>query len=151
MCSAFLNPPYCYLIQFGSWWHRGKETFYALQAIWEGNPVDSPHKKPVTRCFDVYFDVRRVKRLNKQGSRRCAVCLYLYTCFSFTAILSLTVLSDKLCLLPFTALKVWKSWSVLLINMYKFVQLNSSYHICYDVCISDIFEWLYIIQCKIPW
>ena len=31
------------------------------------SPVNSPHKRPVTRSFDVYFDLRPNKRLSKQS------------------------------------------------------------------------------------
>ena len=31
------------------------------------SPVNSPHKVPVTRSFDVYFDLRPDKRLSKQS------------------------------------------------------------------------------------
>ena len=45
----------------------------ALLALCEGNPPAngvSPHmQRPVTRCFDVFFDLRLNKRLSKQSSR----------------------------------------------------------------------------------
>ena len=53
----------------GTWWRHEMETFSALLAICVGNspvPVNSPHK-PVTRSFDVFFDLRLNKRLNKQS------------------------------------------------------------------------------------
>ena len=46
------------------------ETFSALLAICEGNsPVtgEFPTQRPVTRSFDVYFDLRPNKRLSKQS------------------------------------------------------------------------------------
>ena len=45
------------------------ETFSALLALREGNsPVTGkfPAQKPVTRSFDVFFDLRLKKRLSKQ-------------------------------------------------------------------------------------
>ena len=45
------------------------ETFAALLAICAGNsPVtgEFPTQKPVTRSFDVFFDLRLNKRLSKQ-------------------------------------------------------------------------------------
>ena len=45
------------------------ETFSALLAICAGNsPVhgEFPTQRPVTRSFDVYFDLRPDKRLSKQ-------------------------------------------------------------------------------------
>ena len=45
------------------------ETFFALQAFCAGNlPVtgEFPEQRPVTRTFDVFFDLRLNKRLSKQ-------------------------------------------------------------------------------------
>ena len=47
-----------------------KQTFSALLAIWAGNsPVTDkfPAQRPVTRSFDVFFDLRLNKRLSKQS------------------------------------------------------------------------------------
>ena len=57
-----------YLIQ---WWpcHR-METFSALLAICAGNspvPGEFPAQRPVTRSFDVFFDLHPNKRLSKQS------------------------------------------------------------------------------------
>ena len=44
-----------------SWWRHQMETFSALLAICAGNsPVSGefPAQRPVTRSFDVFFDVR---------------------------------------------------------------------------------------------
>ena len=65
------------------WWRHQMETFSALLAICAGNspvpgefpaqkssdagPVNSPHKSPVTRSFDVFFDLRSNKRLSKNS------------------------------------------------------------------------------------
>ena len=46
------------------------ETFSALLAICAGNspvPGEFPTQRPVTRSFDVYFDLRLNKRLSKQS------------------------------------------------------------------------------------
>ena len=46
------------------------ETFSALLAICAGNSTDPgefPTQRPVTRSFDVYFDLRPNKRLSKQS------------------------------------------------------------------------------------
>ena len=46
------------------------ETFSALLAIGAGNsavPGKFPTQRPVTRSFDVFFDVRRNKQLSKQS------------------------------------------------------------------------------------
>ena len=46
------------------------ETFSALLAVCEGNsPVtgESPSQGPMTRNFDIFFDLRLNKRLSKQS------------------------------------------------------------------------------------
>ena len=53
-----------------SWWRHQMETFSALLAICAGNspvPGEFPAKKPVTRSFDVFFDVHPNKWFNKQS------------------------------------------------------------------------------------
>ena len=50
-----------------TWWRHQMETFFAL--LGAGNsPVagEFPAQKPVTRSFDVFFDLRLNKRLSKQ-------------------------------------------------------------------------------------
>ena len=52
------------------WWRHQIETFSALLAICAGNspvPGEFPGKRPVTRSFDVFFDLRMNKSLNKQS------------------------------------------------------------------------------------
>ena len=54
------------------WWRHQMETFYALLALCRGNPPVSdgfPSQRPVARRFDVFFDQRLHKKLNKQS--RC--------------------------------------------------------------------------------
>ena len=44
-----------------SWWRHQMETFSAQLAICAGNspvPGDFPTQRPVTRSFDVFFDLR---------------------------------------------------------------------------------------------
>ena len=51
------------------WWRHQMETFSALLAICAGNspiPGECPAQRPVTRSFDVFFDLRLTKRLSKQ-------------------------------------------------------------------------------------
>ena len=49
-----------------TWWRHQMETFSALLALCAGNsPV--PSQRPVTRSFDVLFDLRMNKRSNKQS------------------------------------------------------------------------------------
>ena len=53
-----------------TWWHHQMESFSALLALCAGNsPVSGefPAQRPVTRSFDVFFDQRLNKRLNKQS------------------------------------------------------------------------------------
>ena len=55
---------------FLTWWRHQMETFSALLAICAGNsPVtgEFPTQRPVTRFFDVYFDLRPKERLSKQS------------------------------------------------------------------------------------
>ena len=52
-----------------SWWRHQMETSSALLAICAGNsPVtcEFPAQRPVTRSFDVFFDLPLNKRLSKQ-------------------------------------------------------------------------------------
>ena len=52
------------------WWRHQMETFSALLALCAGNsPVtgEFPAQRPVTRSFDVFFDLRLNKRLSKQS------------------------------------------------------------------------------------
>ena len=53
-----------------SWWRHQMETFSALLAICAGNsPVSGefPAQRPVTRSFDVFFDLRLNERLSKHS------------------------------------------------------------------------------------
>ena len=62
------------ITQFCStWWRHQMETFSASLDICAGNsPVtgEFPHKRPVIRSFDVFFDLGLNKRLVKQSRRR---------------------------------------------------------------------------------
>ena len=52
------------------WWRHQMENFPALFAICAGNspvPGEFPAQRPVTRSFDVFFDLRPNKRLSKQS------------------------------------------------------------------------------------
>ena len=54
----------------GSWWCHPMETFSELLALCAGNsPVtgEFPAQRPVTRSFDVFFDLCLNKRLSKQS------------------------------------------------------------------------------------
>ena len=53
----------------GTWRHQ-METFSTLLALCAGNspvPGEFPAQRPVTRSFDVFFDLRPDKRLSKQS------------------------------------------------------------------------------------
>ena len=53
-----------------TWWRHQMETFSALLVICVGNspvPGEFPTQRPVTRSFDVFFDLRLNKRLSKQS------------------------------------------------------------------------------------
>ena len=52
-----------------AWWRHQMETFSALLAIFAGNspvPGEFPAQRPVSRSFDVFFDLHPNKRLSKQ-------------------------------------------------------------------------------------
>ena len=52
-----------------TWWRHQMETFSALLATCAGNspvPDEFSTQRPVTRSFDVFFDLRLNKRLSKQ-------------------------------------------------------------------------------------
>ena len=54
-------------------WRHQKEHFPRKWPFVRGvqwSPVDSPHMGPMTRRFDVFFDLRLNKRLSKQWRRR---------------------------------------------------------------------------------
>ena len=54
-------------------WRHPKETFSTILVLWEGNPPligGLPSQRPVTGSFDVFFDLRLNKWLNKQLKRR---------------------------------------------------------------------------------
>ena len=56
-----------------TWWRHQMEKFSALLAVCEGNsPVtgEFPSQRPVTRSFDVFFDLRLNKRLIRPSRRR---------------------------------------------------------------------------------
>ena len=53
-----------------TWWRHQMETFSARLAICAGNspvPGEFPTQRPVTRSFDVFFDLRLNKWLSKQS------------------------------------------------------------------------------------
>ena len=53
-----------------TWWRHQMEAFSALLALCAGNspvPGEFPTQRPVTRSFDVFFDLRLNKRLSKQS------------------------------------------------------------------------------------
>ena len=53
-----------------SWWRHQMETFSALLALCAGNspvPGEFPVQRPVTRGFNVFFDLRLNERLSKQS------------------------------------------------------------------------------------
>ena len=53
-----------------SWWRHQMETFSALLAFCAGNSPNTsefPSQRPITRSFDVFFDLRLNKRLSIQA------------------------------------------------------------------------------------
>ena len=69
LCVLKLDTEQLHVCHLFSWWRHQMETFSALLAICAGNspvPGEFPAKRPVTRSFDVFFDLRLNKRLSKQ-------------------------------------------------------------------------------------
>ena len=58
--------------RFSAWWRHQMEIFSALLARCEGSSSVTGEfpQRPVTRSFDVFFDLRLNKRLGKQSWRR---------------------------------------------------------------------------------
>ena len=56
-----------------TWWRHHMEKISVSMAICAGNsPVtgEFPSQTPVTRCFDVFFDLHLNKRFSKQSRRQ---------------------------------------------------------------------------------
>ena len=72
-CNTHMNKQKCVSIfqqYMATWWRHQMETFSALLVICAGNslvPGEFPAQRPVTRSFDVFFDLRLNKRLSKQS------------------------------------------------------------------------------------
>ena len=59
-----------YLVHGLTWWRHQMETFSGLLAFCAGNSSvtgEFPTQKPVTRSFDVFFDLRLNNRFRKQS------------------------------------------------------------------------------------
>ena len=68
MANFFANTS-CIVLHETAWWRHQMETFSASLAICAGDspvPGEFPTQRPVTRNFDVLFDLRLNKRLSKQ-------------------------------------------------------------------------------------
>ena len=91
ICINMINDTPSYFVQ--SWWRHQMETFSASMALCAGNsPVNSefPTQRPVTRSFDVFYDLCLNKRLTKQSRgwwfetpsrsllRHCNVCPFVH-------------------------------------------------------------------------
>ena len=72
-----------------SWWRHQMETFSAFLAICAGNspvPGEFPTQRPVTRSFDVFFDLCPNRLLNKQwwgwwfGAQSCPLWRHTNDC-----------------------------------------------------------------------
>ena len=64
--SCMVNTRWTHVFLYPPWWRHPMETFSALLAICAGNspvPGEFPAQRPVTRSFDVFFDLRLNKRL----------------------------------------------------------------------------------------
>ena len=60
-------------VNHDQWWRHPMEALSALLVFCAGNSsvtTEFPAQRPVTRSFDIFFDLRLSKRLNKQSKRR---------------------------------------------------------------------------------
>ena len=109
-----------------TWWRHRMETFSALLALCAGNspvPGEFPAQRPVTRSFDVFFDLCLNKQLSKQSwgwwfetpsrplrrhrdEEGCANCL---TCVRLIEIYILAISLSPACFfnLYMTNLRIW--------------------------------------------
>ena len=66
--SQHIGPTFCPRPFIQSWWRHQMETISSLLAICAENspvPGEFPAQRPVTRSFDVFFDLRLNNRLSK--------------------------------------------------------------------------------------
>ena len=117
-----------------SWWRHQMETFSALLAFCAWNsPVhgEFPAQRPVTRSFDVFFDLRLNKRLSKQSWGR----------WSETPSSSLWSHRND-----YTDI-IWMKWYYAGIAM---LLHNSKFHCCIllEIKLTTIyrFNWKYVLQ-----
>ena len=114
-----------------SWWRHEMETFSASLVICAGNsPVtgEFPAQKPVTRSFDVFFDLHLNKQLSKKSwgwwfetqshplSRHCNVLFMLCSCFVWldcarfvSILLDNFITTDKIVVLPQYQGSTWRN------------------------------------------
>ena len=68
--SSFLVWNHWAMFMIGSWWCHQMEFFSALLALCGGHTLvtsEFPSQRPVTRNFDIFFDLRPNKRLSKES------------------------------------------------------------------------------------
>ena len=69
--TSYVENVNSFLKKIGPWWRHPMEVFSALLALCAGNSSvtdEFPSQRPVTRSFDIFFDLN--KRLSKQSRRR---------------------------------------------------------------------------------
>ena len=72
-CRAVVENVYAFYWKY-TWWHHQRETFFALLVFCAGNSRitgEFSAQRPVTRSFDVFFNLRPNKWLSKQWRRWC--------------------------------------------------------------------------------
>ena len=72
----------CYSGGIFTWWRHQMKIFSALLSLCaENSPVtgEFPAQRPVTRSFDVFFDLSLNERLSKQSRRRWLRSLWRYS------------------------------------------------------------------------
>ena len=149
--NKFLSQYFC------TWWRNQIEKFSALLAICEGNSLvtgEFPSQRPVTRSFDVFFDLRLNQRLSKQwrfDTTSCSLwCIVMLSQYSCTKIASKYVL--KTCV-RFVLLWQWTNKRYLLIfhgiidNIWQILSIQNhplSPHQWFPSCICKWYHWCFV-------
>ena len=118
------------------WWRHQMETFSALLAICAGNspvPGEFPTQRPVTRSFDVYFDLSPNKVLSKYSwgwwFETLSGPLWRQSNARVNS-LNCIIYQRMLCLLNIRAKRIW--W-----NQYIILLLKDDMH---SICLSILYS-----------
>ena len=130
------------------WWRHQMETFSALPVLCAGNsPVtgEFPTQRPVTRSFDVFFDLRLNKRLSKHSWGwwfETPSCSWWHHC-------------NAVMISPVLVKQTWRIWKNVMICLIKNVHNQSttahSQYVYFFRCSGPVkgalgLQWLYKLQ-----